>query len=453
MGNALYVSPTGLDTNPGTLASPFKTIQRAVTVGSTAASTVFVRAGTYAEKVSIASGSSTLVVRNMPGEGAIIDGTGLTVANGQQGLIDIDSRSNLTIRGLEFRNFRSTNGAVPVGIYAHGAGSNLSVLGNHIHDIATTVGSCDGAGGNAFGLAVYGTETTPWTNVTVSENELDHLTLGCSESLSINGNVDGFVVAKNKVHDNDNIGIVAIGFEGTAPTPALDQARNGVIIGNVVYNITSRNNPAYNGETSADGIYVDGGTRLLIEGNVVHNADLGIEVASEHAGRSSSYVMVRSNSIYFSNAAGISVGGYAAIVGNADHDVFLNNTLFANTVELQLQFHVTEVRSQNNIFFSSTADYLAGSTTGLTQTTNLTRTGNPALTFVDPGAPPNGAIAVDLHAAATLSVQVVNQGTAFTCPAQWTCPAVWGVALVGTLDVAGSPRVAGTAIDLGAWEQ
>jgi len=208
-------------------------------------------------------------------------------------------------------------GSVPVGIYAYGSGSNLSILGNHIHDIVTTVGSCNGNGGNAFGLAIYGTATTQWTNVTVSDNELDHLTLGCSESLSINGNVDGFVVSKNKVRDNDNIGIVAIGFEGTAPTPALDQARNGVISGNLVYNIASKNNPAYNGETSADGIYVDGDTRLLIERNVVHNADLGIELASEHSGMSSSYVLVRSNAIYFSNAAGISIGGYAANVGNA----------------------------------------------------------------------------------------------------------------------------------------
>jgi hypothetical protein len=36
-----------------------------------------------------------------------------------------------------------------------------------------------------------------------------------------------------------------IGFERTAPAPAVDQARDGVVSGNLVYNITSRGNPAY----------------------------------------------------------------------------------------------------------------------------------------------------------------------------------------------------------------
>ena len=75
----------------------------------------------------------------------------------------------------------------------------------------------------------------------------------------LNGNVEHFVVSHNKVHDNDNIGIDFIGFEGECPTPALDQARNGVCTDNVVYNITSYGNPAYGKDRSADGLYVDGG--------------------------------------------------------------------------------------------------------------------------------------------------------------------------------------------------
>jgi len=35
-----------------------------------------------------------------------------------------------------------------------------------------------------------------------------------SESMVLNGNVEHFVVSHNKVHDNDNIGIDFIGFEG-----------------------------------------------------------------------------------------------------------------------------------------------------------------------------------------------------------------------------------------------
>ena len=445
VGTSYFVAPDGDDANAGTIAAPFKTIGHAVSIASAdpLGATVLLRAGTWSEKVSISQGTKPLVLAAYAGEAAIIDGTGLTVANGQQGLIDV-TRGNVTIDGLELRNFRSTTSAVPLGVFAHGSGDGLTLRRTHIHHIATTVGSCNGTGGNAFGLAIYGTDTTPWTNVVVSENELDHLTLGCSESLSLNGNVDGFEVTKNQVHDNDNIGIVAIGFEGTAPTPALDQARNGRIAENQVWNIASRENPAYAGESSADGIYVDGATRITIERNVVHHADLGVEVASEHQGRSSSWVLVRNNVVFGSVQAGLSLGGYAASVGNADHDVFLNNTLSDNTVELQLQFHVSESVFQNNVVFNAAGDFLAGSANGLTQVANLKKSGAAAMVFITPGS--------DFHTVAALASQVVDQGAAFSCPAGWACPPVWGAVLTGEFDVAGNARSNG-AIDLGAFEQ
>jgi len=37
----------------------------------------------------------------------------------------------------------------------------------------------------------------------------------------LNGNVEKFVVSNNVVHDNDNIGIDFIGYEGENPDPAL----------------------------------------------------------------------------------------------------------------------------------------------------------------------------------------------------------------------------------------
>jgi hypothetical protein len=43
-----YVSPSGVDTNPGTLAQPYRTVQKAATV-AVAGDTVLLRAGTYRE--------------------------------------------------------------------------------------------------------------------------------------------------------------------------------------------------------------------------------------------------------------------------------------------------------------------------------------------------------------------------------------------------------------------
>ncbi|MBZ5689669.1 MAG: right-handed parallel beta-helix repeat-containing protein [Acidobacteriia bacterium] len=100
-------------------------------------------------------------------------------------------------------------------------------------------------------------------------------------------------------------------FEHTAPDPAVDQARDGVVSNNLVYNITSRGNSAYRNDESSDGIYVDGGTRILIEQNVMHDVDFGKELASEHRDRATSYITARNNLIYHSHTAGVSIGGYA----------------------------------------------------------------------------------------------------------------------------------------------
>jgi hypothetical protein len=138
-----------------------------------------------------------------------------------------------------------------------------------------------------------------------------HLKTGSSESLVVNGNVTNFRITHNVVHDNNNIGIDVIGFERTAPDPAVDQARDGVVSNNLVYNIMSKGNPAYRNDESSDGIYVDGGTRILIEQNVMHDVDFGIELASEHKDRATSYITARNNLIYHSHTAGVSIGGYA----------------------------------------------------------------------------------------------------------------------------------------------
>ena len=53
---------------------------------------------------------------------------------------------------------------------------------------------------------------------------------------------------------DNNIGIDVIGFERTAPNPEVDRARDGVVSENLVFNITSRGNPAYGNEANSDGI-------------------------------------------------------------------------------------------------------------------------------------------------------------------------------------------------------
>ena len=268
----------------------------------------------------------------------------------------------MRIEGFEIRNFRTAEHRLtPLGISVMGAGSHIELLKNNVHHIEQTFNGRDGPGhgANGFGIAVYGTDAkTPISELVIDGNEVHHLKTGSSESLVVNGNVTNFRITHNVVHDNNNIGIDVIGFERTAPDPAVDQARDGVVSGNLVYNITSRGNPAYGNEEYSDGIYVDGGTRILIEQNVMHDVDFGIELASEHKDRATSYITARNNLIYHCHTAGVSIGGYAPERGHTDHSTVVNNTLYENDTsgtgsgEFQMQWNMADNIFANNIVYA-----------------------------------------------------------------------------------------------------
>jgi hypothetical protein len=362
--SSFYVSTAGNDANPGTQSAPWRTIQHAAAVGR-AGSTVNVRGGVYEELVSInSSGNSSegyITFRSYPGETAILDAEHATL-EGRTGILTIHNQSYVRIEGFEIRNFRTAEHRLtPLGIDIMGAGSHIELLKNNVHHIEQLFEGRDGPGhgANAFGIAVYGTDSkTPITDLIIDGNEVHHLKTGSSESLVVNGNVTNFRITRNIVHDNNNIGIDVIGFERTAPDPAVDQARDGVVSGNLVYNITSKGNPAYHNDESSDGIYVDGGTRILIEQNIIHNVDFGIELASEHQNRATSYVTARNNLIYHCHTAGVSLGGYAPERGRTDHCTVINNTLYEDDTsatgsgEFQMQWNMADNIFENNIVYA-----------------------------------------------------------------------------------------------------
>src|SRR5579863_3536677 len=286
--SSFYVSTSGNDSNPGTETAPWRTVQHAADTVR-AGSTVNVRGGVYEELVTLkSSGNATdgyITFRSYPGETAILDASHITPA-GRIAILNIHDKSYVRIEGFEIRNFRTTEHRLtPLGISVMGSGSHIELLRNNVHHIEQTFDGRDGPGhgANGFGIAVYGTDAkSPISELVIDGNEVHHLKTGSSESLVVNGNVTNFRITHNVVHDNNNIGIDVIGFERTAPDPAVDQARDGVVSGNLVYNITSKGNPAYGDDVNSDGIYVDGGTRILIEQNIMHDVDFGIELASEH---------------------------------------------------------------------------------------------------------------------------------------------------------------------------
>ena len=367
-GIAFYVSRSGSDDNPGTLNSPWRTIGHAAK-SVQAGDTINIRAGVYNEAVNATvSGSASagdVTFQSYPGELATIDGTGLKVVNGQSGLFNINNQNYITVSGLEIRNFTSsTDTKVPIGIYLTGADNYIDVLNNHVHNITTTApANANNCASDALAIAVYGNQAPgAIDHLTISGNEVNDNKTGCSETVTLNGNVENFTVTGNVIHDNNNIGIDAIGFEGTSPQPAYDQARDGLISGNTVYNITSYGNPDYGNQYAADGIYVDGGTNIIIERNTVHNADLNMELASEHSGKLTSYITLRNNLIYDGNSNGISIGGYDSKRGGREHCTIVNNTLYHNDTkqtgsgEFQVQYYAKNNIFKNNILYTGSQD-------------------------------------------------------------------------------------------------
>lgn len=330
-----YVSPQGKDTNPGTMNAPLASIQKAIELVEPGGSVILLE-GIYHQTVSIEKSGSLhqgyISLRNAKGQIAIMDGKG--VQRVEDGVISIDNASYVRVSGLEIRRYDTSSAdATPIGIHVSGSGTNIEIIGNRIHDMGTNAGQKAG-GGNAHGIAVYGNSAAPLNQISIIQNELYNLKLGASEAMAINGNVDGFRVIQNIVHDNNNIGVDIIGFEGTAPNPVQDQARNGVIQENHVYNNSSYGNPAYGNDYSAAGIYVDGGKDIKIIDNDIHDNDFGIELASEHAGGLTSNVEVSLNRIYNNSAAGITLGGYDEDRGRTENCIIKENKLTENNSKL-----------------------------------------------------------------------------------------------------------------------
>ena len=99
-----YVSPTGSDSNSGTLASPWKTLAKAVSSVSSG-DTVYLRAGTWNEKLWFSNKNYTSYVtfQNYPGESPTLDGTGLTLQY-EEGIVQALNRSYIRVRGLRILN-------------------------------------------------------------------------------------------------------------------------------------------------------------------------------------------------------------------------------------------------------------------------------------------------------------------------------------------------------------
>ena len=106
-----YVSPTGNDSNSGSMASPWLTVQKAANT-LVAGQTALLRGGTYRERgIRFAhSGTATagIALRAYPGETPTIDG-GYTASAGMSPVFNIDRVSHITLDGLRVTRGSAAN--------------------------------------------------------------------------------------------------------------------------------------------------------------------------------------------------------------------------------------------------------------------------------------------------------------------------------------------------------
>ena len=307
-----YVAPHGSDAHAGTQAQPWKTIQHAADLLQ-AGDTAHILPGTYSEKVNIqASGSAEKGWVSFLAEGAVkVSGKGVLGEN----IFRIQSKNYVRVRGFEIcDNLQVRDGS---GIRVQGACDHIDLLDNQIHDIR---------GQDAMGITIYGkNQDAPISHLVIQGNTIYDCDPAKSEALTLNGNIDGFQILNNVVRDVNNIGICMIGGEKWISKDRRRVTRNGLCKGNRVIHARSNYGGGY-----AGGIYVDGGSDIIIEENEVTGSDLGIEVGAENAGTVTRGIVVRNNRIYLNEKGGLVTGGYEAKAGRVEECTFEGNVCFHN---------------------------------------------------------------------------------------------------------------------------
>ncbi len=500
--NTYYVSDTnGNNSNNGNQGSPWKTIQFGVDQLDPG-DVLNIETGTYQEIVTFSgnpdSGTSGNPITLQANGSVIIDG-GSIVPNGRTGLITISGASNIIIDGFELQNYQTQNPVdndtnTPVGILVEGSCSNLIIRNNRIHDIknfsSCTQNSDCGPGAN--GIAVYGDTITGIQNIELIGNEVYECVTSSSESFTLNGNINGFKVIDNYVHDNNNIGFDFIGFENDVCAACGDdnQARNGIVrqnrsVRNTIFGNASLGipeNPWYQSEINANegnagGFYVDGGRNIIFEGNLSSENDLGFEFGSENRFRETSDILMINNYVYNNKENGVIAGGYSDIEddpegggGDAVRIYIYNNSFYKNKgwgSEIVFQNRVKDSRIANNIFFGQSTtsacheDFNPSSNTNNIWGTNLwwgtsvsgsvpgtSITENPD--FVDPT---EGNLDTQRSSTAAIDAGILQNNITSWTDSFWSTnfPPNGTIAVHGTSDYRNTNRFVST-IDLGAFE-
>lgn len=347
-----FVSTTGNDENSGTLASPWRTIQKAVTT-VTPGCVVNIMEGTYCEEVNVkVSGTSDkyIVIKNYNDQEVIISGN-----NSAKQLMLLNGVSYLKIKGLIFADcLGSYSVGLKISNTSDESSHHIEVESNTFKNLYATSTADYPPNVYAGAITVAGYHASKAiNNITIKRNTIKDCRTGWTEAIGITGNIDGFVVSNNVVTNTGNIGINASGHWGISSNPDTDYPRNGVISENRVSYCKS---PVEGGA----GIYLDGSSNMLVEKNISHNNVYGITVGCEVTNNTARNNIIRNNVCYNNEGFGIGIAGWSPQRRVIKDCQIINNTTFGNATATNKKYlgeialiSTSNTVVKNNIFYST----------------------------------------------------------------------------------------------------
>ena len=298
IGTIYYVATNGNDSNPGTEAQPWLTIQKAANT-MTAGNTVYIKKGVYNEQViphNSGNSGNYITYTAYPGDTVTINGDGISLPSYFGGLFDVSDKSYIKISGLKIINAGPNQYNAGIMVYNS---SYIIVERNHTYN---TVSS---------GIGVLES-----SNIIIDDNEVE---LACNdgtqECITISM-TDTFEVRNNHVHHGGP------GTNGGEGIDVKNGSSNGKVYNNFVHHVSSI------------GIYVDAWDKhtydIEVFKNIVSDCVDGIDVASEEGGLLED-IRIYNNIVHNNKLVGITIAGWGSVSEHPTRDIeIINNTVCNN---------------------------------------------------------------------------------------------------------------------------
>ena len=199
---AYYVSPTGSDSNAGTLNAPFATFTKAQqAMENSSVKTTYILAGNYSPTATESSSFGSTVLNLTSADSGETwsyypaDGSGSAQISGGDKIttfMSINGATGVTVNGLNISNFTAA------GIYVTNGSSNADLINNTIYNMSEY-----GIGVDDSGHAV--------NNTTISNNYLYNIGSNAISVYSVHGNGVNNTTISNNINAPSTIDIAAAG--------------------------------------------------------------------------------------------------------------------------------------------------------------------------------------------------------------------------------------------------